>query len=207
MKKNAVAGAQAEKLFGATQDLRDFVFIDLGHNLSMAFSAQGKIFSPSNPHAGAVGRVRLCQESDASGEGPLTLNEQCSSVGMVRQALATQASHWDPQVTIYQIINAAHNDDPYAIEILGKAGASLGGHHLAPYIHLLRPEAIILGFPASLAGEIFSEPVFKAAQQSTGLGLDEMPPRIIPSPLGARLPELQAIAPSIHATRYPADNK
>jgi len=205
VEKNAVAGAQAEKLFGAAQDLRDFVFIDLGHNLSMAFSAQGKIFSPSNPHAGAVGRVRLCQESDTSGEGPLTLNEQCSSVGIVRQALATQASHWDPQVTVYQIINAARNDDPYAIEILGKAGASLG-HHLAPYIHLLRPEAIILGFPASLAGEIFSEAVFKAAQQSTGLGLDEMP-RVIPSPLGTRLPELQAIAPSIHATRYPADSK
>jgi predicted NBD/HSP70 family sugar kinase len=199
IEKSATAGAQAESLFGVAQDLRDFMFIDLGHNLSMAFSAHGRIFSSLNPHAGAIGRVRFCQDMGASNEYTPTLSELCGSAGIVQQALTSQVSHWDPDVSIYQIINAARNADPYAIEILSKAGTNLG-HHLAPYIHLLRQEAIILGFPGALAGEIFSEPVFKAAQDSTGLGLDEMP-KIIPSALGNRLPDLQALAPAIYATR------
>jgi len=204
IEKDATAGAQAESLFGAAQDLRDFVFIDLRQNLSMAFSAQGRIFSPSNPHAGAIGRIRRFQDMDTGNELPPTLNELCGSAGIVRQALITQASHWDPEVSIFQIINAAQNNDPYAIELLNKAGTHLG-HHLAPYIHLLRPEAIILGFPGALAGDIFSEPVFKAAQDNTGLGLDEMP-RVIPSALGNRLPELQALAPAIYAMRHQSED-
>jgi len=204
IEKNATAGAQAESLFGIAQDLRDFMFIDLGHRLSMAFSTQAKIISPKNPHGGAIGRVRLCQGKDTGNELPPTLNELCSAPGIVQQALTTQLSHWDPEVSIYQIINAARNADPYAIEILSKAGTSLG-HHLAPYIHLLRPEAIVLGFPGALAGEIFSEPVFKAAQDSAGLGLDEMP-KIIPSALGNRLPDLQALAPAIYTSRHQTGN-
>ena len=204
IEKVATAGAQAESLFGITQDMDDFLFIDFGHNISMAFSSQSEIISLNNPHAGAIGRLRLHQDNAPTSERPLTLNELCSAPGIVQQALTSQSSHWDPNVTIYQIINAAKNNDPYAIEIVTNAGMTLG-LNLAPYIHLLRPEVIVLGFPNALANEIFSEAVFKAAHQSTNLGLEEMP-KIIPSALGNRLPELQALAPATIATRNQAKN-
>lgn len=204
IEKAATAGARAESLFGTAQNLNDFLFIDLGHNISMAFSSQNVISNPGNPQAGAIGRVKPYQNSTQTGQIPLTLNELCSAPGIVQQALLTQSSHWDPNVTIYQIINAARNDDPYAIEILAIAGATLGDN-LTPYIHLFRPEAIILGFPGALAGTVFSEAVFKAAHQSSNLGLDEMP-EIIPSILGNRLPDLQALAPAIYATRNQSDS-
>lgn len=199
IEKHAKAGAIAEMLFGAAQESKDFSFLDMGTSLSLANIINGQLQAPSNAHAGAIGRLRLPSLKTHPDDPAPTLNEFCSASGIVAQALRKQAAHWDPETTIYQIINAAQNDDPYAIELLAEAGTILG-QSLAPYIHLMRQEMIILGFPLCLAGSLFSEPVFKAAQAATGLGLDEMP-KILASPLANRLPELQALAPAIHAVR------
>lgn len=200
IEKSADAGALAEMLFGTAQNLKDFSFIDLGPNISLANVINTKLQAPVNPHAGLIGRNKLPQFKKEAEDYIPSLNDLCSSAGIVAQAISTQASHWDPEVSIYQIINAALNDDPYAVELLAEAGTALG-QGLAPYIHLLRQDMILIGFPLCLAGELFSEPVFKAAQMSTGLGLEEMP-KIIGSALGNRLPELQALAPAIHAVRH-----
>lgn len=199
IEKHAKAGAIAEMLFGAAQDVKDFSFLDLSTGITMETVINNKPQSPTTAHAGAIGRLRLAHLKASPETLAPTLNELCSAPGIVTQALVKQSAHWDPETTIYQIINAAKNDDPYAIDLLAEAGNILG-QSLAPYIHLLRQDLLVIGFPLCLAGTLFSEPVFKAAQAATGLGLDEMP-KILPSSLGNRLSELQALAPAIYAIR------
>lgn len=199
IERSAEAGAIAEMLFGSTRDYKDFVFLDLGANISLANVFNAALQRPTSPHAGFIGRAKLLHMKTETDDNIPTLNEISSPAGIVNQALKTQASHWNPEVTIYQIINAIQNDDPYAIELLEKAGSVLG-QALAPFIHQIRPECMVIGFPLCLAGELFSDTVFKSAQVVCGLGLEEMP-RVIPSALGNRLPELQALAPAILATK------
>lgn len=199
IEKHAKAGAIAEMFFGAAQEVKDFSFLDLGTSITLASVVNGIPETPGSAYAGAIGRLRLTQFKESLEAQAPTLNDLCSAKGIVNQALIKQSTHWDPETNIYQIINAAQNDDPYAIDLLNEAGNILG-QGLAPYIHLLRQELLVIGFPLCLAGKHFSEPVFKAAQAATGLGLDEMP-KILPSNLGNRLPELQALAPAIYAIR------
>lgn len=200
IEKHAKAGAIAETFFGTAQGVKNFSFLDFSTGISMESALNNTPQSPGSAHAGAIGRLRLTQHKTTPEMLAPTLNELCSASGIVSQALAKQSAHWDPETTIYQIINAAQNDDPYAIDLLTEAGNILG-QNLAPYIHLLRQDLLVIGFPLCLAGTLFSEPVFKAAQAATGLGLDEMP-KILPSSLGNRLPELQALAPAIYAIRH-----
>jgi len=196
IERKANAGALAEYYFGGGQGVRNLVFIGMTPTLRAGILTNGRLYHNSGGTAGQLGSLRLAGDGPAGLGKPGSLTGFASAAGMLELAFKRCPQHWENDVDLFQIIRDAQNGDPYAQEVFAEAGTQLG-RGLAPLVHLLQPELIIIGFPGCLLADIFANPARAALAAATDLAESALP-RLIPSPLCARLPELEAIAPAIH---------
>ena len=199
LEESANAGALAEVYFGQGQSRRNVVFINLTPTVRAGIFSEGRIFRGQGGSAGKVGSFKQKMESAAHEEKDSSLNVLASASGMLRLALCRHSGHWPEDVALLDVINGAIEGDPFAVEVFQESGRALG-EALAPLTHLLGPEVIIIGYPGCLLGEVLLAPLRDALQQESGLSGDALP-LLAASGLGARLPELQAIAAAVHAAK------
>jgi predicted NBD/HSP70 family sugar kinase len=175
------------------------MYLSFNPTLRVSFSLNGVIYQGPGGSAGDIGKIFICGSPDPRLKRPLTLNDYSSLKGLASQALRIQPSHWDLNTTGSQVIQAAVEGDPYAIDLIEQAAKMLG-ENLVPLIFLLRPRQITIAYPVSLVAANFLPPLRTALAAASGLGGLELP-QITTSQLGHRQPELEALAPAIAALR------
>ncbi len=205
IEQRPTAGLLAEMLFGPNDAGGTQIYLSFNPTLRASFSLNGAIYQSPAGSAGAIGKILVVEPPDPRLNRPLTLNDYVSLTGLARQALRLQPSHWDLNTTGSQIIQAASDGDPYAIDLIDQVAKMLG-EHLAPLIHLLRPRQITIAYPMSLVAANFLPPLRAAAADASGLGGLELP-QFSASAFAHRQPELEALAPAVSALRRRASNR
>lgn len=205
IEQRSAAGLLAEMLFGSSDTGGTQAYLSFSPTLRASFSLNGQIYNNFGGSAGAIGKIFVSDVPDPRLNRPLTLNDYASLNGLALQALRLQPSHWDLATMGSQVLQAAAENDPYAIELVEQAAKMLG-NHLAPLIHLLRPRQITLAYPVSIVAPNFLPPIRAAVAAATGLGGLELP-QIIASQFGHRQPELEALAPAVSALRLRASSR
>ena len=193
------AGLLAEMLFGSAESSGTQVYLSFSPTLRASFALNGTIYQNPGGRAGDIGRLPNPTAPDPRQNRPLTFNDFLSLNGLVAQALRLQPSHWDLNTSGQQVLQAAAENDPFAVKIIERAARMLG-QNLACIIHLLRPKQILIAYPVSLAAESFLPALRAAATEASGLSDSELP-RFSASQLGHRQPELEALAPAVSALR------
>lgn len=199
--QRADAGALAESLFGQGQNVRNLVFISLKPVVRAGILSGGRLYQGENGNSGKIGNLILSPAGPAGLGRAGSLNGYVSATGMLELARLRHPSHWDEDVTIEKIIQAAQEGDPFATEVVEESGHQLG-LGLVGTVLLLRPDLIVIGHPGCLLGDLLTRPARNALAEATGLAENQLP-RLAHSLLGNRLPELQALAPAIFAARNP----
>lgn len=205
IEQNPTAGLLAEMLFGSSDVGGTQVYLSFNPTLRASFSLNGVIYQSPGGSAGQIGRISTCESPDPSLNRVLTLNDYLSLNGLASQALRAQPSHWDLNTTGSQVIQAAAEGDPYAIDLIEQAAKMLG-ENLSPLIHLLRPRQIAIAYPLSLVAANFLPPLRTAVAATSGLGGLELP-QFTASQFGHRQPELEALAPAVSALRLRASSR
>ncbi|MGV7976885.1 MAG: ROK family protein [Anaerolineaceae bacterium] len=199
LEQKANAGALAEYYFGSGQNVRNLVFIGMSPTVRAGILTNGRLYHNTGGTAGQLGKLRLAGDGPAGLSKPGTLSGFASAAGMLELARLRYPQHWEDDADLFQIIRDAQNGDPFAQEVFAEAGTQLG-RGLAALVHLLQPDVMVIGFPGCLLDEELLKPARAALAAATELA-DSALPRLIPSALCARLPELEAIAPAIHQFR------
>lgn len=199
IEQKANAGCLAELMFGSGAETSNLVFISVSPVVRVGIVVEGRLLHFPGGNGGSIGRMRINEEGPAALGQAGSLDGYASAAGMAELALLRQPSHWDTDVDAYRVIQAALQGDPFADEIILEVAAYLG-KGLTPLIHLLRPEKIVIGYPMANLGEKLIIPLKEAVVRESGLGGSQLP-QLVASQLGARLPELQALAPAIYAAR------
>lgn len=199
VEQKANAGAMAERLFGQAADVRNFFFVSLSPTVRIGAILDGKIYRNIGGSAGNLGKIRVSADGPSGFGYPGSLDGYASAAGLRELAQARHGAHWEPGFDSLQVIQDAIAGDPYAQEVCLESARVLG-HALAQSTLLLRPEMIVIGHPFCLLGPEYEEGLRNALSEASELNDSEMP-QLRLSNLGNRLPELQALAPAIHAAR------
>lgn len=157
------AGALAEFLFGKGKGYKNLVFMTFGTGLGAGIILDGKLYRGTTDTAGEIGHIRL------SNSGPVAYGKKgsweafCSGPGLLRIAESIAPGRFK---TTIEIVNAAKNNDPFALKIVQKSAMYLG-KGLAILIDVLNPEIIIIGSMAVRLGDILLKPAIKQAEKES----------------------------------------
>jgi len=199
VESKANAGLQAEFLFGSISQQEQTVYVSFQPRIRVAISMNGRLYSSTGGFSGALGNLQL-PDINFPGQGQsLYLNDVASAAGLVRFAQSRHPTHWEADAVPGDIISGVLEGDPYGIEVVTEA-ATIFGSQLQALMHVLRPVNFVVGYPFNLLGEHWVRPMTETIVTTTGLGTGQLP-NISPSALGARQPELEALAPAIMALR------
>jgi len=199
IEQKANAGALAEYYFSPTQKAHNLVFVSMDPIVRVGVLTEGQLYRNSGGTAGQLGQLPLSEGGPAGFGRPGSLTGYASARGMRELAQLRFPDHWNPDADIFQIIADAKAGDPYAQEVFTEAGRQLG-RGLVALTYLLHPEMIVLGFPGCLLGDLLIAPAKAELSRATSLDETQLPV-ILASPLCARLPELEALAPAVHRLR------
>jgi predicted NBD/HSP70 family sugar kinase len=167
--------ALAELRFGAAQNKKSAMVVNLGWGIGLGMILNGELFKGYNGFAGELSHIPLflnnklctcgkhgCLETEASFMVVVERAEKGLQGGQL-----TMIKHL-PKDNVEQaalaIAGAAGKGDKFAIGLLSEAGYSIG-RGVAILIHLLNPEAIILSGLGSVAGKVWQAPIQQALNE------------------------------------------
>lgn len=204
IERKADAGLLAELLFGALSSQEQSIYLSFQPRIRAALFSDGKLYSSAAGLSGAVGQMQLRIPTFKDSSGFDDLNDIASVSGLLKLAEFRHPNHWEDQLTITELIEAANSGDPYALEIVGEA-AQIFGSQLPSLIHMLRPTNLVVGYPFNLLDDAWLKPMSDALANSTGLGKSQLP-QLSLSSLAKRQPELEALAPAVYAMRISSNH-
>lgn len=166
IENDANAAALAEHLFGAAQQLRDFVFVFAGVGLGGGLFLNGQLYRGKGGYAGEIGHTAIMAEpfQRPCHCGKLgcweTYANQYSIIQRVQSCLDSRGSAVISELMLEQgaplsleiIKQAADAGDEIALEALADAGTAMGTG-FAGLVNIFNPEKIILGGSISEVGE------------------------------------------------------
>lgn len=143
-----------ESRFGGARGKKQVLAINIDWGVGLGIIVNGEVFQGASGFAGELGHIQVDPEGELCYCGKIgCLNTITSASALVRRAqrdiLAGQVSKLAAfrdqveQIDIDELINAAHQGDSYAIDILHETGFQLG-KGLAIAISLFNPEIIIV---------------------------------------------------------------
>ena len=166
---DANAAAIGEKIYGAAQNMNDFILITLGTGLGSGFYANGKLIYGYDGFAGELGHTiykedgrpcgcgrKGCLETYASATGIVTTAIKLLSEYDIKSSLRDNKS----KLTSKNIATAALEGDEIAIKAFELTGKALG-FKLADAVAITSPEAIIFFGGLALSGDLIINPTKK----------------------------------------------
>lgn len=155
----------AESKYGQGKDYSDFVYLGVGSGFGTAIFMDKKLVSSTNIHTGGIGHIVV------EDNGPLC---KCGKHGclftvgsqdaLIRNTLSELEDHKDSALyichekqktlTLIDIMQAANNNDAYAMENVRKVADPLC-KVIAFLINILNPQRIILGGPMGMNGNYY----------------------------------------------------
>ncbi|MEL7832673.1 ROK family protein [Fodinibius sp. Rm-B-1B1-1] len=167
---DANAATIGEMLYGAGQNLENFISLTLGTGLGSGIVLNKKLIVGQNGHAGEIGHTtvfhngrsctcgrRGCLETYVSAPGLIkTVNELAETTELESELRDLSAN----QLNAKRITGAAKDGDVLALKAFEFTGRILG-LKLADIVTCINPEAIILTGGLSKAGSLIVEPAKK----------------------------------------------
>ena len=173
------AAALGEHRVGIGKGNHNLIYVFIGQGIAAGIILDGKLFLGSKSSAGEIGHISVVPD------GPLCRcgSQGCLEVYATENAiLATARARLkadsnnqlnkvlDGKLNLLEIadlIQAAHQDNPAALQIFAEAGAKIG-LAVSALINLLDPEIVILGGPiGSQAGDVLLRPVIAEVRRRT----------------------------------------
>jgi glucokinase len=204
VENDANATALAEWRFGAGKGTRNMIFLTMGTGIGGGLILDGRLYAGTNNLAGEIGHhtilmngplcgcgKRGCLEALASGPAIARLARESMMYGRHKRVLAL-AGGKPADITAAHVVEAAHEGDAFARQVLDEAGTYMGVG-IANLIQLLNPEIIILGTIAVHAGDLILHPI-RAAVKEYAWERSAAVCRIVPAELGDRAQDLAAVA-------------
>jgi glucokinase-like ROK family protein len=155
IENDANAAAIAEHLFGAAQNLKDFIFVFAGVGLGGGLFLNGQLYRGKGGYAGEIGHTSIMAE-------PFQLPCHCGNLGcwerysnqesILRRMRSHSEDTQDGPLSLLAVKQAADNGDRNAIVSIEEAGTAMG-IGLAGLVNIFNPEKIIIGGPLSITGE------------------------------------------------------
>lgn len=167
--------ALAELRFGAVQHTKNVAVINISWGIGLGLVLNGDLFRGADGFAGEFSHIPLflngklcscgkhgCLETEASLLEVIHKAEAGLKEGRLSKLKAVPVTHFEQ--ALEAIINAAHEGDQFAVELLSDAGYTIG-RGIAILIHLLNPELVILSGRGSLAGKLWLAPIQQALNE------------------------------------------
>ena len=167
IQKDANLSALGEYYFGACQGLQDFVYLGIGSGLGAGIISAGRLITGGDSYAADVGHLsvdpdgpqcvcggRGCAETVASGPGLVRVTRQMLSHSPAESKLSDRD---EDELTPADILAAAHEGDPLALQALAEVGRVLGMIMSACTV-ILNPLRFVVGGGLGLAGFDFIVP-------------------------------------------------
>jgi predicted NBD/HSP70 family sugar kinase len=172
----------AERWFGQGRGKKDFILLDLGYGIGMAIFAGGRLHVGSSYKSGEIGHTivepggrecvcgnRGCLETVASGKA--IAREAAAGIQGGKSELLLGLTQGDAgSVTAQDVAIAAGMRDPYAGELLGRAGFYVG-LALGNAVNILNPSAVILGGGLVGSNKVLVESVAVSLGRHTMMGI------------------------------------
>lgn len=167
--------ALAELRFGAVQDTKNVMVINIGWGIGLGLVLNGELFRGADGFAGEFSHIPLflngklcscgkhgCLETEASLLEVIEKAANGLKEGRISKLKALPADRYEQASEA--IMAAAHEGDQFAVELLSEAGYTIG-RGVAILIHLLNPDLIILSGRGSLAGRLWLAPIQQALNE------------------------------------------
>lgn len=164
------AMAWGEQAFGLARGFQNVLCLNAGSGIGLSMILNGKIYLGHSGYSGEFGHIQIepngqlchcgkigCIETLASGKSMVVRARQEMAGGAVTQ-LNSMIEGDLSRLNIKLIMAAARKGDQFAIDLLARAGESLG-KGLAVLIHLFNPELIIIGGEMSRAADYMISPI------------------------------------------------
>jgi N-acetylglucosamine repressor len=166
------ATALGEHRFGGGKDKQHALSINIDWGVGLGLILNGEVFQGASGFAGELGHIQIDPEGELCYCGKTgcldTLTSASSLVRrvqrLVSQGCTSQLSVYQPdvkQITIDHVIEAAHQGDAFAIDMLHETGYQLG-RGLSVAINLFNPEIIIVDGVLAQAAVFITNPIEQA---------------------------------------------
>ncbi|MEX0988409.1 MAG: ROK family protein [Bacteroidales bacterium] len=172
---DANAAAIGEMVFGAAQNMKNFLMITLGTGLGSGLVVNGDLVYGHDGFAGELGHLTAVENGRECGCGKRgCLETYVSATGIKRtifELLATESDVSEFRNVAFndldakQITNGANNGDPIAKKAFQITGSMLG-KSLADTVAHISPQAIFLFGGLAMAGKWIYEPTSIAMEEN-----------------------------------------
>lgn len=159
---------QAEKWFGAGQDVEDFLVVTVGRGIGLGMVLRGQFYRGAGGGAGEFGHTvttpggRLC---DCGRHG--CIETYVSEPGIMQSVReAAEQGAMTNVATIDELLALAENGNLEASAILATAGTALG-HAVANLVNVFNPSAVIISGEGVRLGERYFAPMRAAIVENT----------------------------------------
>lgn len=193
---DANLGAVAEHAWGAGRGARNLAYITIGEGIGAGLVLDGHLFRGGSGAAGEIGHTTI----DEGGAVCRCGNRGClETVVSTTHVLALLAPTRGPDLTIADVVAAAHAGDVGCRRVLADTGRAIGVA-VANLCNILNPELVLIGGELARAGELLLEPMrdVVARYGVPGAVRDVV---IAPAQLGARAELLGAVALGLQHAR------
>ena len=161
---DANLGALAELWWGAGSSAKDLAYIKVATGIGAGLIIDGRIFRGSGGIAGEIGHTSI----DPNGpqcvcglNGCLTTFIGTSALlARAKDILRASGSNRPPPASIDELVDAALDGEPMAVELIHYAGDKLG-IGISNMLNLLNPKMVVLGGGIARAGDLVLDNVHK----------------------------------------------
>jgi glucokinase-like ROK family protein len=170
--------AHAEHIFGLARNKDNVLCLNIGAGIGMGMILNKKLYHGQSGFAGEFGHIKVeendelcicgkrgCLETVASGDA--LIHKTLAEIRAGKSTKILSMIDESPKaIRCSTVIEAAHQDDQLAIDLLGSIGEYLG-KGLATLIHIFNPETIILGGKLAPAKQFIIDPIKQALNKHT----------------------------------------
>lgn len=159
----------AEKNFGVVKDEKNVLFLNLGRGIGAGMMLDDKLFYGKTGFAGEFGHIPLfdneilchcgkkgCLETEASGIALEKMFIDHLKDGEI--SVLSERYREGKDILLYDIIEAANNDDVLSITLISTVAEKLG-RGVGVLINLFNPELIVVGGSLSVVGDYLMLPL------------------------------------------------
>lgn len=184
-----------EFLCGAVNTEKNVLYLNMDYGIGLSMMIDGKIYYGKSGFSGEFGHIPVfnneilchcgkkgCLETEASGTALIKSFQEKIAAG-TNSLLLTEKKNIDA-LQLYDVVQAALNEDILAIELIAAIGEKIG-RGLAVLINILNPELIILGGPLAETGDYIRLPI-KSAINKFSLSLVNNDTQLKTSKLGEK---------------------
>jgi glucokinase-like ROK family protein len=172
LENDSRAMAYGEFCCGVVMQEKNVLFVNMDYGIGLGILIDGKVYYGKSGFGGEFGHIPFfnneiichcgkkgCLETEASGLALLrNIRDQ------IQKGTSSQLSHKHKQLeklTLYDVVDAANQDDMLAIEMLAQVGEKIG-KGLAVLINIFNPELVILGGTLAETGDSIRLPIRSA---------------------------------------------